>query len=44
MNDKFVTKPAFLELKENTDGELNHTKRRLEELEKEARRLAERSA
>lgn len=44
MNEKFVTKPAFQELKANTDGELNHTKRRVEELEKETRRLAERSA
>ena len=35
MNDKFVTKPVFQDLKNNTNDEFAGVKKRLDDLEKE---------
>jgi hypothetical protein len=44
MNDKFVTKPTFQDLKNHTDDENAAIKKRLDDLEKELKRMAERKA
>ena len=44
MNDKFVTKPTFQDLKNNTNDEFSGVKKRLDDLEKEQKRIAERTA
>lgn len=44
MNEKFVTKPTFQEQKANTDAEFSGVKKRLDDLEKEQKRIAERNA
>ena len=44
MNDKYVTKPNFQELKNETHDEFGGVKKRLDDLEKEQKRIAERSA
>lgn len=44
MNDKFVTKPTFKDFKNQTDDDFSGVKKRLDDLEKEQKRIAERQA